>query len=158
MHCSLSLDLPPTILQIGIGVHGAEPMERYRLDGLWCLHLYRYEAEVSLNGTPYAIAPGYAGVTAPGVEMEYHFRGPSDHAYAHFLLPAAGSGDAHSRHAAAGEDFGASMRRSRRPSAGSPSAALGGGAAVGHPVAAGRPGPPPPRPPPRTRPSGGPWN
>ena len=86
MHCSLSLDLPPAILQIGIRVHGAEPTERYRLDGLWCLHLYRYKAEVRLNGTPYAIAPGHAGVTAPGVEMEYHFQGLSEHAYAHFVL------------------------------------------------------------------------
>ena len=94
MNCLLALDLPPTILQIGIGVHGAAPTERYRLEGLWCLHLYRYRAEVRLNGTRHAIAPGHAGVTAPGTEMEYRFSGLSTYAYAHFLLPGLGGDDA----------------------------------------------------------------
>ena len=44
------LDAKPTILQIGVGVHGVRaPVERYKLSA-WSLHLYRYDGEVLVNG------------------------------------------------------------------------------------------------------------
>jgi hypothetical protein len=81
------LDAKPTILQIGVGVHGVRaPVERYKLSA-WSLHLYRYDGEVLVNGRVLEIRPGNVGVTAPGAEMEYRYRGRSLHTYAHFTLP-----------------------------------------------------------------------
>lgn len=80
----IPLASPPKIAQIGIGVHGQNGVERYQLPDLWCLHLYRYEASVTLGGTDFPILPGYASVVPANMPMEYHFRGRSSHLYVHF--------------------------------------------------------------------------
>lgn len=86
----LPLGFPPSIALTGRGRHGAEPVERFRLPHLWCVHLYEYEAELRLNGEAYRLHPGAASIIAPNVEMEYRFRGVSEHLYAHFAVPDAG--------------------------------------------------------------------
>ncbi len=87
----LPLGQPPQIAMTAVATHGAQRVETYRLPGLWCVHLYDYEAELVLDDTPLAIRPGYASLIAPGVGMEYRFRGMSRHIYAHFrVAPRAG--------------------------------------------------------------------
>lgn len=84
---SIPLDMRPTVVNMGIAVHGRTSVERYRLQSLWCMHLYGYMADLSIDGTPCVIRPGYASVIPPDRAMEYHFAGRSVHAYAHFTLP-----------------------------------------------------------------------
>jgi AraC family transcriptional regulator len=79
----MPLDSRPTIAAIGVGVHGARLVERFQLD-LWCVHFYRYRAELVLDGQTFAIRPGCAGIIAPRVEQEYRYEGKSEHLFAHF--------------------------------------------------------------------------
>lgn len=85
----IPLDSQPVILHMGLGRHGVRLVERYQLDQLWSLHLYPYEAEVEIDGLTFPIRPGYAGITPPGGQVEYHYRCPVRHLYAHFRLPEA---------------------------------------------------------------------
>ena len=71
---------------MGIGRHGRQSVERYRLDGLWSLHLYPYEADVTIDGLVFPIRPGYAGITPPNGQVEYHYQRPVRHLYAHFRM------------------------------------------------------------------------
>lgn len=57
---------------------------RYRLHGLWQLHLYAYEAEAEIGGRRLRIRPGSAGLTPPGAEMHYRLIHGGIHTYAHF--------------------------------------------------------------------------
>ena len=84
----INLDMHPTILLMGKATHGAVPVEKYMLPGLWSVHLYTYEAESIINGHRLPIRPGYAEVAPPGAVVEYRLRGPSTHWYAHFSVPA----------------------------------------------------------------------
>ncbi len=86
----LPLGVPPLISIAGHARHGAEPVERFRLPHLWCVHLYEYEAELLVNGALHRLHPGSASILAPGAHMEYRFRGESRHLYAHFSVPHAG--------------------------------------------------------------------
>jgi AraC-like DNA-binding protein len=77
----------PTISTMGIGIHGSVPIERYVVTG-WCVHLYRYDGELILDGVPYTIAPRSAGTIPPNLKQEYRYGGPgSQHLYAHFTVP-----------------------------------------------------------------------
>lgn len=80
------LSRSPEVLQLGPGYHGHVPVQRYRIPGLWCLHLYSYFATLVIDGHPLEIRPGYVSLTPPGALMEYRYRGPSTHLYAHFRL------------------------------------------------------------------------
>lgn len=74
---------------MGIGRHGAIPVERYTLGDIWCLHLYRYQGWMRLRGQEFPIRPGYASIAPPQIEMEHQFSDPiCVHAFAHFSLPA----------------------------------------------------------------------
>jgi AraC-like DNA-binding protein len=86
-----SLKLQPAVVQAGIGTHGVGAMiDNYSALGVWCLHVYRYHGQLRVNGEWYKIAPGFASLIPPGSDLEYHYRGKSQHAYAHFSLPAGG--------------------------------------------------------------------
>ena len=87
---ALPLEQRPRLRMIGRGVHGRAPVERYQLRGLWCLHLYRYHARLSINGVELEIKPGDLGVIPADADIIYWFQGPSEHLYAHFELPTAG--------------------------------------------------------------------
>jgi AraC family transcriptional regulator len=87
-HWQMPLQQPPAVSQMGVGRHGAAPVERWRLPGLWCVHFYQYAAELRINGESFAIRPGHVSITPPDAELEYRFRGPSVHTYAHLRLPA----------------------------------------------------------------------
>jgi AraC family transcriptional regulator len=90
-HWPVSLDTRPVVLNMGVGVHGRTPVERYRLPGLWCMHLYGYTATLYVDEVRYSVRPGCVSIIPPGADMEYHFTGRSEHVYAHFELPASTS-------------------------------------------------------------------
>ncbi|GLV54970.1 hypothetical protein KDH_18170 [Dictyobacter sp. S3.2.2.5] len=69
---------------MGYAVHGSLPVERYQLEGLWCMHLYEYIGELWIDGTTFPIRPGYISITPPDARLEYHYLGRSEHLYAHF--------------------------------------------------------------------------
>ncbi|TWD79604.1 helix-turn-helix protein [Kribbella amoyensis] len=73
------------MLNVGAGIHGVRSLrDVYLLPDLWQLHLYNYSAELTVDGTTYAVAPGYVSVTPAGVEAEFRYRGRSEHLYVHF--------------------------------------------------------------------------
>lgn len=69
---------------MGRNAHGFEPVDRYCLPDLWSLHLYGYEADVTVDGHEFEVLPGCIGLTPPGKTLETHYRGISVHIYAHF--------------------------------------------------------------------------
>lgn len=76
---------------VGVGVHGpAGRTDVFRLPDLWQLHLYRYEADLTVDGTPHAVRPGRVSLVPPGATVRYRYRGRSEHLYAHLRLPATG--------------------------------------------------------------------
>jgi len=85
------LDRRPRIGDIGLSLHHRAVL-RYRFDDLWCIHLYRYSAELVLDGTALPIRPGHVSMIAPGVEQEYRLPGRSTHFCAHFRMRSGGDG------------------------------------------------------------------
>ncbi|GAA2100106.1 hypothetical protein GCM10009841_14520 [Microlunatus panaciterrae] len=88
---ALRLARPPEVRGIGIGVHGTRHRhERWVLPELHSLHLYGYDGVVTLDGVLHRIRPGHASLVPPGAVMEFQFRGPSEHLFAHLLMPRSG--------------------------------------------------------------------
>ncbi|GGS77241.1 AraC family transcriptional regulator [Streptomyces tanashiensis] len=86
------LDEPPTLVALGIGVHGpAGQVEVFSLPDLWQFHLYGYDADLTVDGTAHAIRPGRVSLVPPGTEVRYRYRGRSEHVYAHLRLGTAGA-------------------------------------------------------------------
>lgn len=87
----MPLGEPPRIAAAGIGRHGIHALrERYAPLGVWCVHLYRYDARLRINGQWVDLHPGRATLLPPDAELEYRYQGPSTHAYCHFQLPPEG--------------------------------------------------------------------
>ena len=85
------LDEPPELAAVGIGVHGpAGHVDVFSLPNLWQLHLYGYEADLTVNETAHAIRPGRVSLVPPGTTVRYRYRGRSEHLYAHLRLGSAG--------------------------------------------------------------------
>src|SRR5687767_7847931 len=82
----IRLEDVPRVSGAALAVH-LRGTQRYRLPELWCLHLYRYECELRLNGTAVRVLPRCVGVVPPGVELEYEFPDQATHLYVHFALP-----------------------------------------------------------------------
>lgn len=84
----MPLGQPARVERMGVGVHGASPTERFHIAGLWSLHLYRYSGELHVIGQEdtLPIRPGYAGITPPDLDVEYRFREPSVHLWAHLAI------------------------------------------------------------------------
>jgi AraC family transcriptional regulator len=82
------LTVRPRLHQIALGSHTpAVTLDRYRLLGFWCLHVFPFPIDVRINGQRFALAPGWASVVPPDADHEYDFRGPGEHLYAHFSFP-----------------------------------------------------------------------
>lgn len=73
--------------------HGSERSSDHYVVQSWCIHFYKYEATLIVGDSQLEITPGSVGIIPPGVSHEYHYRGRSEHLYAHFNLRAS-SGDA----------------------------------------------------------------
>ncbi|MFI1963264.1 helix-turn-helix domain-containing protein [Streptomyces pathocidini] len=81
------LDEPPRVVNSGASVHGTAALrERFLLPDLWQLHLYGYEAELTVDGVVHALRPGCVSLIPPGAKVQYVYRGPSEHLYAHLRL------------------------------------------------------------------------
>ncbi len=91
---AVPLSQRPIIIAMGLGVHGLVRRETYVLPDLWCLHLYRYEAQLKIDGRPFAIHPGSISLVAPGQRLDYLFDGRSQHLYVHFKFDPPGTHDA----------------------------------------------------------------
>ncbi|MFI6154774.1 helix-turn-helix domain-containing protein [Kitasatospora sp. NPDC051170] len=86
------LDEPPVLAVVGIGVHGpAGHVDVFSLPDLWQLHLYRYRADLTVDGTAHEIRPGTVSLVPPGSEVRYRYRGRSEHFYVHLRLGTAGA-------------------------------------------------------------------
>ncbi|RAG87648.1 AraC family transcriptional regulator [Streptacidiphilus pinicola] len=86
------LDEPPAVAAVGIGVHGcASRAEVFLLPNLWQLHLYGYDADLTVGDTAHAIRPGRVSLIPPGTTVRYRYRGRSEHLYVHLRLGATGS-------------------------------------------------------------------
>lgn len=82
---------PPAVVNIGVGVHGvASRTDVFRLPELWQLHLYQYDAELTVDGTAYPIRPGRVSLVPPGTTVRYRYQGRSEHLYAHLRIAPAG--------------------------------------------------------------------
>jgi AraC-like DNA-binding protein len=81
------LDKRPRLIALGHALHG-DRIDRWYMASRWCLHCYRYDATLHLDGERFAIHPGCVGVIPPAVHQVYEYRGPSRHVYAHFELDA----------------------------------------------------------------------
>jgi AraC family transcriptional regulator len=84
---AVHLDAPPDLVNVGVGVHGTTSRQDvFQLPDLWQLHLYRYHADIVVDGVPHAIRPGHVSLVPPGVVVRYLYRGRSEHLYAHLRL------------------------------------------------------------------------
>jgi AraC-like DNA-binding protein len=85
LHWKMPLETPPHLQLMVIGVHGpSRQIERFMTESVWAVHLYRYTAELTIDGVIMPIKSGYAGITPPGKEAAYRFPEKSVHACAHF--------------------------------------------------------------------------
>jgi AraC family transcriptional regulator len=89
----LRLSHAPELLCMAAARHGSERSSEHYVVHSWCIHFYKYEATLLIGDTQLEITPGSVGIIPPGVSHEYHYRGRSEHLYAHFNLRAP-SGDA----------------------------------------------------------------
>ncbi|GAA0602305.1 helix-turn-helix transcriptional regulator [Kribbella sandramycini] len=88
---ALPLAAPPEVVNVGSGTHGIRSLrDVFQLPDLWQLHLYAYSADLTIAGTTYAVAPGYVSLTPAGVQVQFDYRGRSEHLYAHFRPAAVG--------------------------------------------------------------------
>ncbi len=88
---ALQLEAPPEIVNVGVGIHGVRSLrDTFRLPDLWQLHLYGYTAELTIAGARYPVSPGYVSLVPAGTEVEFAYRGRSEHLYAHFRPAAVG--------------------------------------------------------------------
>ncbi|HEY0867963.1 MAG TPA: AraC family transcriptional regulator [Fimbriimonas sp.] len=87
MRVGVPLHQPPKVVAIAVATHGHLPVQRWRIPGLWSLHLYRYAGEIVVDGQVERIQFGHAGWTPPGEMVEYRFQGPSSHLYCHIEWP-----------------------------------------------------------------------
>ncbi len=89
---AVCLDEPPVVANVGVGIHGpAGHTDVFRLPDLWQLHLYRYEADLTVGGTPHTVRPGRISLVPPATTVRYRYRGRSEHLYAHLRLPVGGA-------------------------------------------------------------------
>ncbi|MDD1059915.1 helix-turn-helix transcriptional regulator [Streptomyces cocklensis] len=85
------LDEPPALAAVGIGVHGpAGRVDEFELPELWQLHLYGYDADLTVAGTHHAIRPGRISLIPPGTRSRYAYRGRSEHLYVHLRMATTG--------------------------------------------------------------------
>ncbi|WP_350280832.1 helix-turn-helix domain-containing protein [Kribbella sp. HUAS MG21] len=88
---ALHLAQPPEVANVGAGIHGVRGRrDVFRLPDLWQLHLYNYSAELTLLGKTYSVAPGHVSLTPAGTQVQFDYRGRSEHLYAHFRPVVAG--------------------------------------------------------------------
>ncbi len=84
---SLPLESQPHVATAWRSVHVGPSEQAFVVEGFWGVHLYRYAADVRMDGQPLRIESGHAGFTPPGARMAYRFEGVCTHAFAHIAWP-----------------------------------------------------------------------
>lgn len=79
----------PSVSQIGLNVHGRLARERFRMPGLWGLHLYHYAGELEIAGRRFAFSPGCVSVTPPDSDLVWRFPAHAPHHFALLSFPGA---------------------------------------------------------------------
>ncbi len=84
----LEYSAPPVIVYTGMGNHGnAESSQRYRLEGLWALHLYNYEGSLTLGKKVFKLHAGCVSLIPPDTAFRHAWRRPgSTHFFSLFKL------------------------------------------------------------------------
>ena len=82
MDLHMPLRCHPIVTQIGMNVHGRLARERYRMPGLWGIHLYHYSGSVEIAGHRLAFTPGSVSITPPDTELVWRFPPRATHHYA----------------------------------------------------------------------------
>lgn len=85
---------PPVVVQIGLNIHGRLARERYRMPGLWGVHLYHYAGSVEFAGRSFPFTPGCVSVTPPDTELIWRFPAHAPHHYALMRFPGETQSDA----------------------------------------------------------------
>lgn len=81
---SLPMGLPPMVFAIGVGRH-SERSHSFRLNGLWCIHLYRYHGELVVGGRHHKVEPGHVSLIPPNTIFEHVWpHWPAVHVSVHF--------------------------------------------------------------------------
>ncbi|MEZ0070179.1 AraC family transcriptional regulator [Streptacidiphilus sp. MAP12-20] len=94
------LQQPPRVSALGVGVHGTASLrDVFRLPDLWQFHLYRYTAQLTVDGHTYTVRPGHVSLIPPATVVEFRYQGRSEHLYAHFTLEGLDGLDARDGHA-----------------------------------------------------------
>ncbi len=87
----LPVEHRPRILATALVIHGHQPVDRWYLPGIWCLHAYDYRAELVVDGESCVIEPGTVSLLAPGTRQEYRYQTRrARHLYCHFSAESAG--------------------------------------------------------------------
>ncbi len=73
----LPLGKPPDITYTGVGSHGHEKTSRrYCLDGVWSVHLHRYDGWLELDDARYPLHDGAVTLVPPGTPFRHIWRHP----------------------------------------------------------------------------------
>lgn len=84
----LPLGRPPRVLRaLGASFHGERGVERYRLEGFWCLNLFHGDGELAIAGHRLPLRRGTATITLPGHDHAYAFPAPLMQSWVHFAPP-----------------------------------------------------------------------
>lgn len=84
---AIDLSEPPEVYAQGRATHGVRQLDdHFQLPQLWSLHLYRYHAELEVDGRSYQVAPGTVSLVPPAADIRYRYQGPSTHLYAHLRV------------------------------------------------------------------------
>lgn len=81
----MDLQTPPILRACGPAWHGQTLVETWSGLSFWSLHAYHYRAQLRVGSTVLELRPGCVTVLPAGMDLEYRFRGPSHHLYAHFV-------------------------------------------------------------------------
>jgi len=111
IHRYLALNVKPSLIVAHVGVHGVHRLiERYDQGaGLWSLHLYLYDAELTIGEEQHIIRAGTLSIAPPECTLEYRLNGRSEHLYALFNT----TRDTHLTPAPATQELGDSLGRVR---------------------------------------------
>jgi len=88
---SLALGQPPELVAFGVHVWEAGRTCRWRTHDIWSVHLYRYRADLLVDGRLFPVRPGHASIVPPLAEQEWRFHTTAPQVYAHFRLPGKGA-------------------------------------------------------------------
>jgi len=84
----LPLEGRPELVSSGEYIYPADTVGTWRLLDFWSLHLYRYRAELTVDGQTFRVEPGYASIVKPLVEQRWHFLTSAPQVHAHYRFPA----------------------------------------------------------------------